>query len=225
MNNKGFTLIELIAAIVLLALVAGITTYSVTNIIRKNREENYNLLIKNINSAAETYYQECTYSKEVILDMMNDDENAFYAFCDYNVSLGELVTYGYLQGNTKIENGNNKDKYKIVNPLDNSDISNCEITVSLDNGKVKVTIPKNSNCPSSDVETTNEGNNTDNNDSNSVTNEGDNSNNGNSSSGKENGTGKDNGNSSGTIEDENAPSLIGGEGNANDDGKTNAGRQ
>lgn len=141
-NNKGFTLVELIATIVLLALVASIGTYSITAIMKKSKEENYNLLIKNINSAAETYYQECRYSNNDMINC-NKIEND-----EYMVSLGDLVNYGFLKGNEKIKEGTEKDKYTIVNPLDNTNISNCEITVKFVNSKVEVNIPTSDVCPS-----------------------------------------------------------------------------
>ena len=141
-NNKGFTLVELIAAIVLLSVVVGITSYSIIGIINRNKEENYNLLIKNINSAAETYYQECRYSNNDMINC-NKIEND-----EYMVSLGDLVNYGFLRGNEKIKEGTEKDKYTIVNPLDNTNISNCEITVKFVNSKVEVNIPTSDVCPS-----------------------------------------------------------------------------
>ena len=141
-NNKGFTLVELIAAIVLLSLVVGITSYSIIGIINRNKEENYNLLIKNINSAAETYYQECRYSNNDMINC-NKIEND-----EYMVSLGDLVNYGFLRGNEKIKEGTEKDKYTIVNPLDTTNISNCEITVKFVNSKVEVNIPTSDVCPS-----------------------------------------------------------------------------
>ena len=141
-NNKGFTLVELIAAIVLLSLVVGITSYSIIGIINRNKEENYNLLIKNINSAAETYYQECRYSNNDMINC-NKIEND-----EYKISLGDLVNYGFLKGNEKIKEGTEKDKYTIVNPLDNTNISNCEITVKFVNSKVEVNIPTSDVCPS-----------------------------------------------------------------------------
>lgn len=141
-NNKGFTLVELIAAIVLLSLVVGITSYSIIGIINRNKEENYNLLIKNINSAAETYYQECRYSNNDMINC-NKIEND-----EYKISLGDLVNYGFLKGNEKIKEGIDKDKYTIVNPLDNTNISNCEITVKFVNSKVEINIPTSDVCPS-----------------------------------------------------------------------------
>ena len=42
-NNLGFTLVELIATIVILALVMGISTYSISAIINNAKEKNYEL--------------------------------------------------------------------------------------------------------------------------------------------------------------------------------------
>lgn len=62
-NNKGYTLVELIATIVILALVMGIGAYSITAIINSSKEKNYELLIKEIKNAVELVYQDCVISK------------------------------------------------------------------------------------------------------------------------------------------------------------------
>lgn len=140
MNNKGFTLVELLATLVVLAIVMSIGTVSIIAIVNSAKEKNYTLLINNIKSAAETYYQECKYSRETIEEMFGGDADLAAAFCDYDITLGELVTYGYIKGNKKEENGT----FKIVNPKDESDISECSITVSYQDNKVVVS----SNDPS-----------------------------------------------------------------------------
>lgn len=145
MNNKGFTLVELIATLLILALVMSIATYSITNIIRKSKEENYNLLIKNIRDGAEEYYQECKYSRETIYNMFNNDESDVNNFCDGSITLGELVTYGYIKGNSS-ENGN-----ALVNPNNDENISNCQLKVYYNNGNVSVEAVSssvNDSCPS-----------------------------------------------------------------------------
>lgn len=122
-NNKGFTLVELIATIVILALVASIGSYAIVNLINKSKEENKLLLYKEIESASELYYQECKYMKP---DKSGMD-------CDMKVPLGYLVEWGYLKGNST-NNG-------LVDPTnENIDISNCNISISYTNSKINIEI-------------------------------------------------------------------------------------
>ena len=82
LNNKGFTLIELLATVILLSIVVGIAGYSITAVIEKSKEKDYQLLVKEIKNSVELYYQECRY--------VNNN-------CDSSISLGFLVKgkYGY----------------------------------------------------------------------------------------------------------------------------------
>ena len=48
LDSKGFTLIELIATLVVLTLVMGLGAYSITGIIKSSKEKDYELLIKEI---------------------------------------------------------------------------------------------------------------------------------------------------------------------------------
>ena len=135
LNKKGFTLVELIATIVVLALVVSISAYAITNIINSAKEKNYELLIKNIKDASETYYQECKYSDIT---------------CNDTVTLQDLVNYGYLKGNgtedKKMENVN--PKMKIVNPKNNKDIGECSISVKYEDGKLTIeSMSDNDLCP------------------------------------------------------------------------------
>ena len=140
LNKKGFTLVELIATIVVLALVVSISAYAITNIINSAKEKNYELLIKNIKDASETYYQECKYKYS----------NNSGITCNDNVTLQDLVNYGYLKGNgtedKKMENVN--PKMKIVNPKNNKDIGECSIAVKYENGKLTIeSMSDNNSCP------------------------------------------------------------------------------
>lgn len=130
-NNKGFTLVELIATIVVLAMVMGIGSYAITNIINNSKKENYKLLITNIYDAVELYYQECKYVSDT-------------GICDSEITLGYLVTNGHLKGNDT----NSDDKYTLVNPNDNVDISSCEIIYTYSDGKFTIEDMTNSgSCP------------------------------------------------------------------------------
>ena len=128
LNKKGFTLVELIATIVVLALVVSISAYAITNIINSAKEKNYELLIKNIKDASETYYQECKYSDIT---------------CNDTVTLRYLVDYGYLKGN-----GTKDNKMVIVNPKDNINIGECSIAIKYEDGKLTIEDKTNNDsCP------------------------------------------------------------------------------
>lgn len=55
MNKKGFTLIELLTVIVLIAIIAAITTPVIINIIKDSRENAYNEQVRLITNAAERW--------------------------------------------------------------------------------------------------------------------------------------------------------------------------
>ena len=138
MNRKGFTLIELVVTILILALVMTLGTYSVINVIKTSKEENLKLLRKNIKSAADNYYIECKYSFDSVKEMFTTETEAStfcnrgisndYHAADDGITLGELVQYGYLSSN-------NKDKI-LVNPNTDEKIADCRIKCWYAGGKI-----------------------------------------------------------------------------------------
>ena len=135
MSNKGFTLIELLVTIMLLAIVMSIGAYSIVNVINASKDKNYDLLIKNIKNASETYYEECKYA--------NNDRISCNIAADGTITttLGNLVKYGYLTGNGK----NDDNKYDLFDPNTNKLISNCQIKIKYNK---QIIITKNSNTDS-----------------------------------------------------------------------------
>lgn len=131
MNKKGFTLVELLATLIVLALVMSLGTYSITSIIKNSKEKNYKLLISNIKDAAESYYNECEYMPTIKCNEKG---------AGYQVTLSELIASGFLKGNDEDDLNN-----KVIDPRNNTDISNCIINISRSSGKVNVTYG--SNCP------------------------------------------------------------------------------
>lgn len=61
LNNKGFTLIEVLAVIVILSILMAIMVPSVGNIMKKNKEDNYQNLKDSIISAAKIYISDNRY--------------------------------------------------------------------------------------------------------------------------------------------------------------------
>ena len=65
MNNKGFTLIELILVIAIIALLALVFTPNVLNLINKNNTNAYNSILSSVESAAESYISNNRYDSEI----------------------------------------------------------------------------------------------------------------------------------------------------------------
>ena len=61
LNNKGFTLIEVLAVVVILSVLAAIMVPSVNYIINQNKENNYENLKNSIISAAKIYLSDNRY--------------------------------------------------------------------------------------------------------------------------------------------------------------------
>ena len=137
-SKNGFTLVELLVTLVILAIVMSIGGYAIIQVVNGSKKEDYNTLVSNIKSAAETYYQECKY--------VNKNQTVNGILCNntndtYTLTLGSLVSYGYLTGN----NGN----LGIVNPKDNVDIKDCSINIKYNSSTSKVDVTVNSSPTSS----------------------------------------------------------------------------
>lgn len=156
MNRKGFTLIELLAVIILIALIAVLIVPNIIDTMTKSKEASYQLLVKNIVTSAQTYYEECEYGNLSELDY----ENTKACIINDNsieTTLGTLANLGFLPTKETYENSN---KRKVSNPINNQDISECKITITktkkeitnkkgIKNNKVIYTIVANkqNNCP------------------------------------------------------------------------------
>ena len=61
-NNKGFTLVEILAILVILGVIIAIMIPNVNNLIEKNKNNSYNQLIKSIESATKMYISDYRYN-------------------------------------------------------------------------------------------------------------------------------------------------------------------
>jgi len=119
LDNKGFTLVELLATVILLSIIVVIAGISITTIIKNSKEKDYQLLVKEIKNAVELYYQECKF--------VNNN-------CSNEIKLGFLVDNGYLKGNSV----DIDDESILINPNTEVNISNCSIKYAYSNGKIIV---------------------------------------------------------------------------------------
>ena len=135
MNRKGFTLIELIAVIVMISLIMVIVVPNILDIVSESKETSYNTLVKNIVTSSEMYYEECEYG-----DLSSATKYGSYAcLIDTSTStikipLSSLANTGFLKvSDTKEVAG--KEVKVVLNPRNNIDISDCQIKIA----KVKKT--------------------------------------------------------------------------------------
>ncbi len=116
LNKKGFTLIELIAVVVLLSIITVIVVPKVMNELTLGKERAYEVVVSNILTASKQYYEECEYGDITCSITSNSVE----------IPLSILINYGYLAGTNK-DTGIGK---TILNPKTKVDISKCCIKIT-----------------------------------------------------------------------------------------------
>lgn len=142
MNKKGFTLIELLAVIVVLGVVLLLAMPSILDSINASRNSSYKILIDNIKTAAETYYQECEYG-----DLSDESKYGVYACTIDNntitTTIGALANTGILK-----VSADDSGQLNVTDPRDNTkNLNSCKITIT----KEKKDITDNNGITSSKV--------------------------------------------------------------------------
>lgn len=101
MKNKGFTLIELIAVMGIIAILILLTAPSLINQIDSTRQKNYENFVNDLCLATESYIN------------ANGDDERFISFKNANdtvtLQINDLISSGYVKSNIK----NPKTKEKI----------------------------------------------------------------------------------------------------------------
>lgn len=170
LNNKGFTLVELLAAVVIITLLMVIAVPSALHSLNTGKDKSYEILVSNIVIASKELYEE-VYSNK-LLDVSTNllyhyDENGNktvnpikidvidVSSSTITVNLQTLVSNGFLSG-TGNDSSSGK---KITNPKENNkDIGSCKIKIKRNNTNNKVTYTVESNttatedlpCPTTD---------------------------------------------------------------------------
>ena len=88
-NTKGFTLVELIATIVILGLIAAVIIVNVTSISKKSTDKEYESFRETVLSAAQTYTSKET---EIFGSLFKDRSYIYF-------TVGDLIEAGYLRDN------------------------------------------------------------------------------------------------------------------------------
>lgn len=150
MKNKGFTLIELIGVILLLALIVVITVPKVFEVIRSSKEESMNDTIKNIEKAANLYATSIDLDTEgeLPLTVTFEEGKSYYEFADGNKQEGNILDLkGQLPDNGKVIIYEDKSfDYELYNPFEKTcmkrDSTNYLNESTLTDNTFKVTFNK-----------------------------------------------------------------------------------
>ena len=86
MNKKAFTLIELLATIVILGILSAIVVINVNNYIQTSRETSYNTLVKTIELSTELY----------VAEHSNEFSELDVAGSTFYIELSDLVADDYI---------------------------------------------------------------------------------------------------------------------------------
>ena len=119
MNNKGFSLIELLIAIVVFSMIAIISFTIVDNTFGLTKEKSYDIFEKSIITQVKNYVYECDNN---LLECSND----YYWIKEENIEktsfyLGVMKKYSYFS------------ELDYINPITGEEVSNCmKITVIKD---------------------------------------------------------------------------------------------
>lgn len=119
LNNKGFTLIEVLAVIVILSILMAIMVPSVGNIMKKNKEDNYQNLKDSIISAAKIYISDNRYQITVGSCTPQNAKVDVLSINDQALSSSKLpINFLVDAGNLKTTSDG-----KIVNPKDKKSLN------------------------------------------------------------------------------------------------------
>ncbi len=117
-NNKGFTLVELMAVIVILAILVTIAVPSAISISNKIKKKMYNTKVEMIYSAAKMYGQ----------DNLGKFENITEGNCN-SITVQDLIEGGYVKKDSETD---------VQDPRDKSPLNERRICLEYKNSRVYV---------------------------------------------------------------------------------------
>ena len=129
-SKKGFTLVEILCVITILALITTIATTSLVKLSRESKNNLYCAKIELIKSAAKTYAQ--NYEKE-----LNNSEELYENHKSMTITVEDLINKGLI---TPDKNND------VLSPIDDSSLNKKEIIIYLDNNQINVYIDTDNIC-------------------------------------------------------------------------------
>ena len=122
MNKKGFTLVELLAVLVLISLLMGLAIPGINRISNNMKKKSYNQKMKLIESAAVLWGQDNKTRLQADTD------------CSSEISKCKKITIADLIKENYLDSDNNSGKY--INPKNDEDMKDCIVFVYKQNKRV-----------------------------------------------------------------------------------------
>lgn len=125
MNKKGFTLVELIASIVIIGIIIVIMVPVVLNTSNKVKETNYKNLKDAIIQSTIDYILTSGDEGYSLDDIKPKNTDCLKASCGKVYNLGDILDNGIYVSNTK----NNNNELTVVNPITGNGMRNKKIII------------------------------------------------------------------------------------------------
>lgn len=139
-NNRGFTLVELLAVLVIIAILGGIAIPGVLSSINTSKDTSYKIMINDIIIASQSLYEEVSYGGRVLYKYDNNgktNDKILINGSKIMINLQTLVSNGFLtganncsaSGSADCKNGENKNLKILWDSKASKDIGDCEIKI------------------------------------------------------------------------------------------------
>ena len=149
-NSKGFTLMEVLAVVVIITIIGLIAVPNILSIINTGKNSTYDILVKDITIAAIQLHEEVSFissdtngpnhylvhvesggpntGKKILrgkdIDNNNIEPNSI------KINLQTLVSNGFLTGTNNAKKSNNSNEKIIINPKTKEDMGGCIIMIT-----------------------------------------------------------------------------------------------
>lgn len=131
LDNKGFTLVEVIAVVVILSVLSLLIVPSISGLLNRSKENSYSDLINSIKLSCEQYINDNRYSNTVNINCTSCESEE----CKQNkITIKSLLDNGYLSPSGTDDSGD-----YIVNPKDKK----SKLDLTDDKNSICVTFDKN----------------------------------------------------------------------------------
>lgn len=129
LDNKGFTLVEVLAVVVIIAILGLIAIPSVLSIINTSKDTSYDAMISNIIVASQSLYEEV--DNGIVLTQYDVEGvaggNILINTSSIETNLQTLVSNGFLNGTN--DSDTSKHRKRLIDPKSKEDIGYCNILI------------------------------------------------------------------------------------------------